>query len=260
MPLDASAYIDFLDLVAGDNDPALQMTRFLQTEIPNAEADPWQVEAFSSDAETTCLLVCRQAGKSCVLAARGVRELERGGIVVATAPAERQVKEITRKVSRYLKATNLTIERSTLTEIETSNGGRWIAIPSSSDTVRGLTADLLLVDEAAFLHGGGEGLISALLPMLKDHGQAFYASTPAGKNNLFAEMFLIPQPGAKRIKVPGTSIPRLKTKVERLRRTLSAHRFKSEVECAFLSDGLSYFDLSVIEGATSQEKAVCPIL
>jgi len=61
-----------------------------------------------------------------------------------------------------------------------------------------------------------------------------------------------------RIKVPGTSIPRLAHRVERLREQLSANRFRQEVMCEFLSDGLSYFDLSTIENATSQEGAICP--
>ncbi len=94
--------------------------------------------------------------------------------------------------------------------------------------------------------------------MLKDNGQTFYASTPAGKNNLFASLFLEPKDNVHRIKVPGTSIPRLASRVERLRSQLSATRFRQEVMCEFLSDGLSYFDLATIENATSQEDAICP--
>lgn len=61
-----------------------------------------------------------------------------------------------------------------------------------------------------------------------------------------------------RIVVPGTSIPRLAARVERLRAQLSATRFRQEVEVEMLADGLSYFDLSIIENATSQEGAICP--
>lgn len=261
MPLDAG-FLDWCRLVEGDHDPFLKMGRYLSTEIPNSVADPWQVEAFTSVAQTVALLVCRQAGKSCVLAARGVSELERGGTTICLAPAERQTREITRKVSQYLRTTNLVIERATQTEIETNNGGRFIAVPASGSTICGYTADLLLVDEMAYLpgHNGSEDVVVALLPMLKDDGQTFYASTPAGKNNMFADLFLNPSLDVHRIKVPGTSIPRLNARVERLRKQLSATRFKQEVECAFLSDGTSYFDLSVIERAVSTKGAICPTL
>lgn len=258
----ADAFHDWCSGLERDLDPKSEMLHFLRQEIPNAtDIDPWQCEAITSTARTVALLVCRQAGKSCVLATRGVRELKTGGTVICLAPAERQTREITRKVAAYLRATDLIVERATQTEIETSNGGRFIAVPASGSTIRGYTADLLLVDEMAYLPGanGGEDTVIAVLPMLKDDGQTFYASTPAGKNNLFASLFLEPKDNVHRIKVAGTSIPRLASRVERLRSQLSATRFRQEVLCEFLSDGLSYFDLSAIENATSKtEAAICP--
>jgi hypothetical protein len=262
MPLDG--FTDWLRAVERDLNPAAKMAHFLSQEFPNAWPDPWQIEAITSDAQTVATLICRQAGKSSVLATRGVIELERGGTVICLAPASRQTMEITRKVAQYLKCTDLVVERATQTEIETNNGGRFIAVPASGATIRGYTADLLLVDEMAYLpgHNAGEDVVVALLPMLKDDGQTFYASTPAGKNNMFAQLFLDAKPddGIHRIKVPGTSIPRLHARVERLRKQLSATRFKQEVECQFLTDGQAYFDLSVIEAATSTKGAICPKL
>ncbi|MFO1174101.1 MAG: hypothetical protein U1E48_02675 [Paracoccaceae bacterium] len=54
-------------------------------------------------------------------------------------------------------------------------------------------------------------------------------------------------------------IPRLASRVERLRQQLSLTRFRQEVLGEFLADGTSYFDLSAIEQATNpQEGAICP--
>ncbi|AXT25928.1 hypothetical protein D1823_04630 [Ruegeria sp. AD91A] len=259
MPFDALH--DWCSLVERDLDVGAEMLHFLRQEVPNAQSvDPWQLEAVTSVASTVAMRVCRQAGKSCVLATRGVRELKRGGTTICLAPAERQTREITRKVSLYLRATDLVIERATQSEIETSNGGRFIAVPASGATIRGYTADLIMVDEMAYLpgHNGGEDIVVALLPMLKDNGQTFYASTPAGRFNMFAELFREPREGVHRIVVPGTSIPRLSARVERLRAQLSATRFRQEVEVEMLADGLAYFDLAIIENATSQEGAICP--
>ncbi len=75
---------------------------------------------------------------------------------------------------------------------------------------------------------------------------------------MFAELFIERREGIHRIVVPGTSIPRLATRVERLRSQLSATRFRQEVEVEMLADGLSYFDLSIIENATSSESAIWP--
>ena len=50
-------------------------------------------------------------------------------------------------------------------------------------------------------------------------------------------------------------------KVERMRRTLSATKFRQEIEVEMLADGQAYFDLSIIEQATSTtEVAICPKL
>lgn len=90
--------------------------------------------------------------------------------------------------------------------------------PKATQTV--VTPD----NEAAFLprENGGEDVITAILPMLVDDGSVFYASTPAGKNNFFAGLFLNAKPddGIHRIVVRGTEVPRMAAKVERLRQQL----------------------------------------
>lgn len=228
--------------------------------------DPWQVEAFKTRATEIAMRVGRQSGKTSVLAARAVEELHcPETLTICVAPAERQAKIIAREISRQLKRTDLVITRSTLTELEMSNGARVVALPSTSDTIRGYpSVSLLIIDECAFLQGegGGEDLIAGVLPMLTHDGQVYFSSTPAGKNNYFARLFLDAKPhdGVHRIVVKGTDIPRLAEKVERMRRTLSATKFRQEIEVEMLADGQAYFDLSIIEQATSMEGAICPRL
>lgn len=96
--------------------------------------------------------------------------------------------------------------------------------------------------------------------MLTSQGQVYFSSTPAGKNNYFARLFLDAKPGdgIHRIVVKGTDIPRLAEKVARMRRTLSATKFRQEIDVEMLADGQGYFDLSIIEQATSTEGAICP--
>lgn len=132
----------------------------------------------------------------------------------------------------------------------------------SSATIRGYSATQILVDEAAYIPNDEETIV-ALLPMLGDgpNCRIVYASTPAGKNNFFAGLFLNAKPddGIHRIVVSGESIPRLANRVARLKQQLSATRYRQEVCVEMLSDGHGYFDLSAIEQATnSMEGAICP--
>ncbi|MGR3792763.1 terminase large subunit domain-containing protein [Vannielia sp. SX4] len=199
-----------------------------------------------------------------MLAARAVEELHiPNSLTICVAPAERQAKIIAREIGRQLQNTELQITRPTQTELELSNGARVVALPSTSDTIRGfMSVSLLIIDECAFLQGegGGEDLIAGVLPMLTEDGQVYFSSTPAGKNNYFAKLFTEAKPGdgVERIVVKGTEIPRLKEKVERMRRTLSATKFRQEILVEMLADGQAYFQMDLIEAATSTEGAVCP--
>lgn len=260
MPFDALH--DWCVGLERDLDPVARLSHWI-----GHEPDPWQVEAFTTQASEIALRVGRQAGKTSVLAARAVEELHvPDSLTICVAPAERQAKIIAREIGQQLRRTDLVITRSTLTELEMSNGARVVALPSTSDTIRGYpSVSLLIIDECAFLQGenGGEDLISGVLPMLTKDGQVFFSSTPAGKNNYFARLFLDAKPGdgIHRIVVRGTDIPRLAEKVERMRRTLSATKFRQEIEVEMLADGQAYFDLSIIEQATSTtEVAICPKL
>ena len=217
------------------------------------DADPWQRQVLRSTCSTIALRVCRQAGKSCCLATLAIVEMRRGGTVLVICPAERQAKELARKVREYLPKTDLQVERSTQTEIECSNGSRLICVPSTGATIRGYTVSLLLVDEAAFCDD--ESLI-AVLPMVMDGGRTIFASTPAGRLGMFASLFLDPKAGMERIVVRGTDIPRLANRVERLRLALPPTKFRQEVEVEMLGGGENYFDIAAIEKAVSQMEAL----
>ena len=212
--------------------------------------DPWQQQALESTADTLALRVCRQAGKSSVLATLALDEMSRAHTALVIAPAERQAKELTRKVQQFLPQTHMNAERATQTEIEVDTGGRLVCVPSTADTIRGYTVHLLLIDEAAFCD---DDSITAVLPMVTDDGRVVFASTPGGRTGHFAEMFLStrPIPGVEKITVRGTDIPRLQKKVERMRAALSPIKFRQEIEVEFLGEGESYFDLSTIQTSST---------
>lgn len=230
-------------------DPVILFERFVES-----EADPWQRQVLLSTSSTIALRVCRQAGKSCCLATLAIIEMRRGGTVLVICPAERQARELARKVREYLPKTDLAVERSTQTEIECSNGSRLICVPSTGASIRGFTVTLLLIDEAAFCDD--ESLV-AVLPMVTDDGRTIFASTPAGRQGMFASLFLDKKPGLERIVVRGSDIPRLADRVERLRIALPPTKFRQEVEVEMLGGGENYFDIAAIEKAVSPMEALC---
>jgi hypothetical protein len=260
MPFDS--LLPWFDALERELDPRARLAHWM-----GHPPDDWQVEAFTSHASEVALRVGRQCGKTSVLAARAVQELHvPESLTICVAPVERQAKIIAREVGRQILRTGLVVTRSSMTELEIANSARMLALPSTADTIRGFpSVSLLVVDECAYLQaamGDDEALITGVLPMLTHDGQVFFSSTPAGKNNYFARLFLDAKPGdgIHRIVVKATEIPRLATKVERMRRTLSATKFRQEIEVEMLADGQAYFDLAAIEQATSMEGAICPQL
>lgn len=264
MPFDA--LIPWAETLERELDPVARLRHWM-----GHEPDPWQVEAFLSRSPEIAMRVGRQSGKTSVLASRAVEELHKpGSLTLCIAPAERQAKIIAREIGLQLRKTDLHITRPTMTELEMSNDARVIALPSTSDTIRGFpSVSLLIIDECAFLKSNddddekvrGETLIASILPAVTETGQVIFSSTPAGKNNYFAKLFLDARPGddVHRIVVKGTDIPRLAKKVERMRRILSPTKFRQEIEVEMLADGQAYFDLDMIENATNEkERAVWP--
>ncbi len=252
MPLDG--FTDWLRAVERDLDPVCQLRHWM-----GHEPNEWQVETFTTPSPEVALRVGRQSGKTSVLAARAVKELHiPDSLTLCIAPAERQAKIIAREIGQQLRHTELTITRSTLTELEMSNGARCIALPSTSDTIRGFpSVSLICLDECAFL-ADDENLISSIVPMLTTSGQIYFSSTPAGRNGYFAKLFLEAKSddGIHRIVVRGTDIPRLANKVARMRRTLSEVKFRQEILVELLSQGTAFFPMSLIEKATSDKQAI----
>ena len=69
-----------------DLDPVARLSHWI-----GHAPDPWQVEAFTTQASEIALRVGRQAGKTSVLAARAAEELHvPDSLTICVAPAERQ--------------------------------------------------------------------------------------------------------------------------------------------------------------------------
>ena len=69
--------------------------------------------------------------------------------------------------------------------MELANGSRILSLPSNEQTVRGYSADLIVLDEAARCD---DDLISALAPMLGATGGTLVGlSTPYGKRGWYYE-------------------------------------------------------------------------
>ncbi|MGA9005295.1 MAG: terminase family protein, partial [Pseudolabrys sp.] len=96
-----------------------------------------------------------------------------GSLSVIACPAQRQSAEAVRRVREVLIKVGVELESDNVFALELKNGSRVLALPSSDDSIRGLTVDgWIIADEAARLP---EDLIAALRPMRARRPQARFA-------------------------------------------------------------------------------------
>ncbi|MGA9125517.1 MAG: terminase family protein [Pseudolabrys sp.] len=120
-------------------------------------------------------LTARQVGKttSAAWAIAHYMLFTPGSLSVIACPAQRQSAEAVRRVREVLIKVGVELESDNVFALELKNGSRVLALPSSDDSIRGLTVDgWIIADEAARLR---EDLIAALRPMRARRPQARFA-------------------------------------------------------------------------------------
>ena len=151
---------------------------------------PWQAKALEFKARTTVIVAGRQMGKSRSLAIAAVfwafrRSKQRVLIVSAGEDASRRLLATVREIvtGSPLLAGSVVDESAALVTL--SNSSEIRSVPASEKQVRGWSADLLLVDEAAFVDE--DLLLGAAFPTVsaRPKGRIVLASTPRGALGAF---------------------------------------------------------------------------
>jgi hypothetical protein len=142
-------------------DPALWVREVLKE---NPEA--WQEKLLRAARGASILaLTGRQRGKTTAVAWAMAHwaAFQPGSLSVVACPAQRQSAEAVRRVKAALVTSGAKLSADNVYGLELDNGARVLALPSSDDSIRGLTVDgWIVADEAAQLT---HDLIAALRPM-----------------------------------------------------------------------------------------------
>ena len=209
---------------------------------PNAK----QAEVLTSQAKRLILNCSRQWGKSTVAAVLGVHRAWHypRTVVVVASPTLRQSKELVRKMSGFLRM--LGVEGRSRWWLDLPNGSRIVGLPGSPDGIRGFSADLVLVDEAARV---SDEVFAAVVPMLAaTGGDLWLMSTPRGKRGFFYEQWAHSRIGWKRILAPATESPQISPEfLEEARIAFGEARFREEFMCEFLQSRRAMFLESEVE-------------
>jgi hypothetical protein len=232
-------------------DPGLLMTH------GGLVPDPWQMELLRSRGRDALLLCSRQAGKSTVSAALAIHAalFEAPALVLLLSPSLRQSIELFRKVMAFYRAIGAAapLAESAL-RLELTNGSRIVSLPGTPETVRGYSAHLLVVDEAAFTD---DALYAAVRPMLAvSHGRLVAMTTPNGQRGWFFREWTEGGEAFLRFRVTAHDCPRIPAVwLERERARIGERGFRQEYECTFLDTDDAAFETELVQAALSSEVA-----
>lgn len=228
------------------DDPAL----FVEKVLPNDEnGDPieafeWQKEFLRSDSDRKTVVAGRQVGKTTCIAWLAIHKFTMfpNHDVLLVSPTQRQATELFRKLKDEIDEWVDNPEEYGLTEvlkteIKGANGSRMKAMPAANkgETIRGFTADTVIVDEAAFIED--EVFTSVLSPMLATtDGDFILAGTPWGEDGYLYNKFHSSR--WSEWKVPSMESPLIDDEwVEEQRDDLTHNEFKREILGQFASKG-----------------------
>jgi hypothetical protein len=220
------------------------------------QPDPWQEQVLTSDADRMLLLCGRQTGKTSVTAMLATYEIisRINRLVLCVSPSLKQSQEIFRKAHGYWQDLGEPIRSTSETALSLTlaQGSRLISLPGSERTVRGWSADLVIVDEAALVP---DELYYALRPVLAATGGKLIAlSTPRGKRGWFHHEWEQGGDDWERIKVRSDECPRIsKEFLEAERKALGSYWYSQEYEVAWGDNQTSVFRSDDIEACVDPE-------
>jgi len=224
----------------------------------------YQRADIASPARLSWCCWSRQTGKSFTKSLkRLLRGLARRRNQILLSAGERQSAELMLKVRQHCRALNIAcsfhgdrfFEGTRFREltIELTNGVRIIGLPANPMTARGFTGDVLL-DEFA-MHRDDRAIWASIFPtILRGDGELDVASTPKGRDNLFAELRDNEQFAHSVVTLYDAVAAGLEVDPEEIRRSMSDEElFRQEFLCEFLDESsvlLSHERIMAVEDAT----------
>lgn len=231
---------------------------------------PYQKKTINTQSKRVHVDAGRQTGKSTLVAARAIYEalMKRDQTILIVSPTQRQSGILFRRIKALLSHSAFKfpelrlsdfIVRETQTVIEFSTGGAVYSLPASDngDNLRGFTANVIFVDEAAQVP---ISLFPAITPMLATtNGSMWLTGTPKGVNNYFFEAWKNPKLGYELHHFKSENNPLIPAEfLEAEKERMPLNEYLEEYEGEFIDETDSFFPLKLIENCLVNVERTSP--
>lgn len=210
----------------------------------------YQIRFVREEGRRVVIKAARQTGKSTAAAIKALHTaLLPHKTVLIVSPSLRQSVEIFKRIKSYVVKAGITPRRETQTELELENGSRIVSLPASEHTIRGYTAHMLIVDEAAFVP---DELFDAIIPSLAaTNGTLILLSTPFGKEGFFYHAWL--DPAFSHHEFSAAECPHYsKEFLAAERERMSDLAFRQEYLAEFVDDAAAVFPHSLVMSSIAE--------
>lgn len=205
----------------------------------------WQRD-YLHETRPTALLKGRQVGASLAAAAMAIHAARYWSEtnVVIVSPSLKQSGEITARARSGFRRLGVGLVQDSTSTLRLANGSRILSLPGTARSVRGWTARLLILDEAAYI---APETWTAARALVATGGRLVVQSTPAQESGDFHELVTSDDPAWTRLTVRSDEVPTIRSEfLAAERRAMSPDTFAMEYECQFGKAGASLFTLDRI--------------
>ena len=161
-------------------------------EMTGFKPTTYQEELLLDESQFVVARWSRQSGKSLSLTLICLYTALSGANrrIAILAPSMRQTRSMIRRATSFLPnlPDNALEGKPLKTKLEFSNGSTIEAFPNSPETVRGLTAHLIIIDEAGYVEDDRDLYDAVVYALGTTNGRLIATSTPGSRDSLFYQM------------------------------------------------------------------------
>ncbi len=210
---------------------------------------PYQAELLRDESKRIVACWGRQTGKSTTVAVKAVHRAfcnEEQTILIAS-PSHRQSLLMYNRVRRLLSRSTIlrrSVVRMSRDSLTLANRSSITALPMAEERLRGYTAHMVIVDEAAFTPS--RVIVEVLMPMLAaTDGTLMLVGTPWGKDHIFYRAFTSGEWSVHHVR--SSQCPLISREfLERQRRLMTVEEYMREYDAEFVESRACYFPQDLI--------------
>jgi hypothetical protein len=208
---------------------------------------PWQRD-YLREERSTVLLKGRQVGASLSAAGLAIHAVRCSSDVnaIIVSPSLKQSTEITTRARAGLRNLGVRLTQDSTSTLRLANGSRIVSLPGTARSVRGWTAALLILDEAAYIE---PATWTAARALVATGGRLVVQSTPAAAFGDFHALATGDDPDWARLTVRSDEVATISPDfLDAERRAMTPDAYAAEYLCEFGKVGASLFTADMLAG------------